>query len=746
MRDRAAIALRVSSGALVLAGYLAMAALDDYGPGILAIPLVFLALTPLGEWLERRFKAYRVLSTATLILCLCSIPLALLVFGLLGAVVTLVMFVQAYTLLHEKRARNYYHLYLMAFFLLLAACVQSPQPVFGLVLLLFLVSAVWAFLCLRLHEESRQSRSQTLPDILALDATVPDPGHVPQNLFDLGLVVAVTLVSIAGVVLTATVFVITPRVEAGFLGRGEGTTAETGIPGAFDLTGGRSIQQDPTPVMVARFPDEAGGRYTEGPLYWRVTTHSQYSGNGWSREWINDPLEPGVSPLYPHHARHVVRDDPRVLSREPRPDKRPVRQAIYVDEVPQQGLPCLERVREVRLSGPADRGSIIWDRAMDFTVLLTARNPRRLSYEVVSEVGRPSANDLRRARGDYLNYMDGRDYRTLTEHRLRTETVALVEDLVRDEDTVYDKVTAIHRWLSGSDFEYTLDLPPLPPHFTVDTFINQTRQGHCELFASAMALMTRTLGVPARVVTGYRGGEWDDAAKAYTIRANMAHTWAEVWFPGHGWVTFDPSPRGAVQERFGIDRLKYLASLYQIRAKMFWYQQVIGFDRVAQFERLRSLFRGLAGNLWPDPAEGDPQAQATSPSLWRRISLRLPPIPGILLAAVLVLLLIRRFAGRRPQRRWHLSPDQQRAVALYKRLRRKMRRRGPRRARPAIDPRGKTAGELRAALQDQGGPSAEAAIRLLNIYEQTRFGLHPLPRQTYRKHIRTLGALRWGRS
>jgi transglutaminase-like putative cysteine protease len=75
----------------------------------------------------------------------------------------------------------------------------------------------------------------------------------------------------------------------------------------------------------------------------------------------------------------------------------------------------------------------------------------------------------------------------------------------------------------------------------MNAFFTEVRRGHCELFASAMALAVRSLGIPARVVTGYLGGEWDPQNHSYLVREGMAHLWVEVLFPQYGWVPFDPS-------------------------------------------------------------------------------------------------------------------------------------------------------------------------------------------------------------
>ncbi len=89
-------------------------------------------------------------------------------------------------------------------------------------------------------------------------------------------------------------------------------------------------------------------------------------------------------------------------------------------------------------------------------------------------------------------------------------------------------------------FQYTLEPPPLGLN-TVDDFLFETRQGFCEHYASSFVFLMRAAGVPARVVTGYQGGEYNDLGNYYIVRQSDAHAWAEVWLGGRGWVRVDPT-------------------------------------------------------------------------------------------------------------------------------------------------------------------------------------------------------------
>ncbi len=102
-------------------------------------------------------------------------------------------------------------------------------------------------------------------------------------------------------------------------------------------------------------------------------------------------------------------------------------------------------------------------------------------------------------------------------------------------------VRAALRNFSQQGFSYTLEPPPLPGFNAIDDFLFETRQGFCEHYASSFVFLMRAAGVPARVVTGYQGAEYNDLGNYYIVRQSDAHAWAEVWLQGRGWVRIDPT-------------------------------------------------------------------------------------------------------------------------------------------------------------------------------------------------------------
>lgn len=117
----------------------------------------------------------------------------------------------------------------------------------------------------------------------------------------------------------------------------------------------------------------------------------------------------------------------------------------------------------------------------------------------------------------------------------------LAAKITAHQTTTYGKVLALESWM-GAHTKYTTDIPPLKTgEDTVDQFLFVERRGFCEQISTSLAVMLRTLGIPAREATGYVPGPYDPITDLYQVEAKDAHAWVQVWFPGVGWQSFDPT-------------------------------------------------------------------------------------------------------------------------------------------------------------------------------------------------------------
>ncbi len=160
-------------------------------------------------------------------------------------------------------------------------------------------------------------------------------------------------------------------------------------------------------------------------------------------------------------------------------------------------------------------------------------------YTVESQVDTASASQLRSATTGTLPPQTARASLQLPHQYARV--LALARSVTAHDSTTYDKVQALISWI-GAHTRYSTDIPPLPAGAdTVDEFLFGNRVGFCEQISTSLTVMLRSLGIPAREAVGFVPGSYNPITDLYEIHADDAHAWVQVWFPGFGWQSFDPT-------------------------------------------------------------------------------------------------------------------------------------------------------------------------------------------------------------
>jgi len=160
------------------------------------------------------------------------------------------------------------------------------------------------------------------------------------------------------------------------------------------------------------------------------------------------------------------------------------------------------------------------------------------TYRADSLVPVISEEQLRSAGSDYPEWVQSR-YLALPD-TVPARVLSLARDLTAIEPTPYDRARAIETYLRA--FRYTLDVPAPPPdQDVVDYFLFDLQEGYCDYYATAMVVLARAAGLPARLVVGYATGRYDPVNAHYVVAEDNAHTWVEVYFPGYEWVEFEPT-------------------------------------------------------------------------------------------------------------------------------------------------------------------------------------------------------------
>jgi transglutaminase-like putative cysteine protease len=158
--------------------------------------------------------------------------------------------------------------------------------------------------------------------------------------------------------------------------------------------------------------------------------------------------------------------------------------------------------------------------------------------------------------------------------RLDERIAALAATVSRGAPSKLEQARAVEAYLRRN-FAYTLNQPAMPSADPLATFLFERRKGHCEYFASALAVMLRTLDIPTRVATGFAGGIYNPISGRQLIRACDAHSWVEAWFPERGWIALDATPPAVSGSG---DSVLGRFSLWLDAASVFWQDWVLDYN------------------------------------------------------------------------------------------------------------------------------------------------------------------------
>ena len=161
-------------------------------------------------------------------------------------------------------------------------------------------------------------------------------------------------------------------------------------------------------------------------------------------------------------------------------------------------------------------------------------------YQLTASVSSAEPHDLRQVEQEYPTWVWIR-YTQLPDN-MPPRVAELAREITAEADTPYDKAKAVETWLK-TNLAYNLSIDP-PPFGSdgVDHFLFESREGYSEYFGSAMTVLMRSVGIPARMTTGYTTGNLVDGSNLYLVSDRHSHGWVEVYFPGYGWISFEPTP------------------------------------------------------------------------------------------------------------------------------------------------------------------------------------------------------------
>jgi transglutaminase-like putative cysteine protease len=544
---------------LVLSGFGTLAATG--GLDLPAVALVGMALTLRGYQLLKR-QEFVIPERWTTLLTLIYVLIYLADYfflsrSFLAATVHLVLFTMVVRLFSLQKTRDHYTLAVLSFLMVLASAVLTVGSVFLFSFAIFLLVAVVTFVLMEMRHSVSAEQTH------AQDPRVTFPSQ--RMVYGLVAIAPVLMLMImAGSFL---IFFMLPRISSRYLSAYTPTSdVSTGFTDRIQLGRIGQIQQSSAVVMHIEIQNDTRGVYD---LKWRGIALSNFNGSEWSNSDDQIRLQPAsdgsyrLAPLLkPHGAAPLTgRSIHYHVLMEPLGTN-----VFFLAEKPQslQG-----NFRQVTMDG----GGAVYDLDTDHPIT---------RYDADSQLGEVDSDDLRLSPNTapagmekYLELQPPPDGRI----------PKLAEEITTKAPSNYDKAVALEQYLS-THFGYTLELPHSPSKDPVANFLFERKKGHCEYFASSMAVMLRSLHIPSRIITGFRGGEFNDLTGQYIVRASDAHSWVEAYFPGSGWISFDPTPAGNAPA--GWSRMQ----LYIDAAASFWREWIINYDVGHQ----RTLGRDAATN------------------------------------------------------------------------------------------------------------------------------------------------------
>lgn len=503
-----------------------------------------------------------------------------------------------------KNTEDDWYLFLLGLVQVVIGAHVSQSDEVGILLFLWVLATIWAFGLFYLHRETLQDgapceaattgspsqskiNSQKLlgiarPAIAVTPLAARDDPY--PGLLDRGFVLATIRVAGTTLVLGTLIFFLMPRWSTKSGNRGGKVTAAkhlTGFTDSVRLGDMGEILNDDSVVLSMELTDERDQVLTAPPdLLLRGITLTGYGGGTWTRTTtVTSPAEPGK------WNRTSADSGPEI------------RQRIKMEATDSDILFSLRPIRQVK-------GSIASEIGMndaDGTIFRGDRRENRndpdppraakFDYQVVS-----SANALDAQRDErYPNpdrMRDLLDFPEPLQKSLKAIIEPILAQLPADQRVSNNaKARALERYLRDGDFTYSLNMTRKDKEIdpVIDFLVNR-KEGHCEYFASALALMCRAAGVPARLVNGFKGGDWNQIGRVTHVREKHAHSWVEALvgtLPGNPprpmWLTLDPTPsrqREEVVAKVGAGAFKFRFLSDSIR--WLWTFNVVGYDNDRQ--------------------------------------------------------------------------------------------------------------------------------------------------------------------
>ncbi|MCS6913895.1 MAG: DUF3488 and transglutaminase-like domain-containing protein [Myxococcales bacterium] len=618
---------------------------------------------------------------------------------------------------NRKTNHDYLHAYIISFFMLVAGSILNNNLIYAICFIGYVVFATWALTLLHLRREMEEN--YLLKHLPARDGRGAESERVEverilnsRRVVGTPFLLGTSLISLAIFASSAVIFLLMPRIGIGLdIPLQRHGVQTSGFSDRIQLGGHGRIRDNPQVALRVELP---AGRPSH-PLYFRGVTFDRYDRGQWSR---SKKLPP--QPLGRYMNYYVPGEESTALS-WPKLERRlsgALRAEVYLEPL---DVPVL--LVPVRLLAIVPPEALVPGAAMHIHPgpggeIFLAERRAGIRYTTYSDVSMPDAIQLAQAPDLPPDHDEDLDPYLDVPQTLPARVRQLAVDLTRGARGPYEKITTLIQYLQRN-YTYTTTLQRDDRYEPLEDFLFVQKRGHCEYFASALAMMLRVVGVPTRSVNGYLGGEWNEYGRYLVVRQQNAHAWIEAYLEGNGWVTFDPTPPSA----FPLLEEGVWAHLRQLidTLEMSWFKYVIEYDLRTQVQMAEGAIR------WVQKHQ-QRRGLGLRPHLHRLKYLA----GGLLIMVALGFLsawMVLRWGG---SRRRGTMPHRPKADRLLRQALAFLERRGHRQ-RPA-----ETLRQLATRIGAAGDPAAEPFARLVDRYYAYRFGGEPVDMAEFRSLTRSL--------
>src|SRR6201981_857966 len=463
------------------------------------------------------------------------------------------IFVRLVRLYSARTDRDAHFLVMLAFAAVLASAVLTVDTTFLFLFFLFLLFAVATYAGLELRRG-------------ATGALVPPAAAMPDSEKRLSRALGFAALSVSiGAILCGTVlFFLLPRVSAGYLGKTSfNPTLLSGFSDQVEL--GQIGQIKKSSAVVLRV--ETGSPVNYPVVRWLGNALANVDGRRWtSAEHAAETLQANSDGWI------ALREKPK-----PGESRGEILQFTVLQEpMATDALFATGTMLAIRGSFTGETGGISHRRNYLYrdsagSLVNPFHNFVSVRYTGIDKIPGRNRAQLEAAGSNYPAAIT--DTYLQLPPEVDPRIAALARSATQRVSTPYDQAAALETFLK-TKYNYTLDLTGNPGKDPLAHFLFETRAGHCEYFASSMTVMLRTLGIPSREVNGFLPGEFNELGGDYIVRASDAHSWVEAYFPGSGWIVFDPTPDAPLVTTSFFSRLSQIADW----AELTWNDWVISYD------------------------------------------------------------------------------------------------------------------------------------------------------------------------